>query len=605
MDLPFPPFLPLNLFQLPTVLFLLFVRQARHYMIKWQEILSKNGLGWKDEYCPARHSLIATLPDLKMYLDAVHIRFCLVKPFQENGNYPLVEARELLPSFDNAMFEYNNLPGFSMVAFERQLNFFEESFQYDLLYPAVGDGTSCPLEKQVSSQNIQAFTARLPRMHQDVFRSQFAKQEIALLDSYPSLMPYLLNMDRAHVMSHDPSGKFHLCGIFASFQNDLDSVLKRFGQHIGKFRPGDGELYARNRMFVYQFLMELYGFPIVSERRTSAAMFARRLNKRGEKFLLRVLGQTDRTITTYTSDGSGHHFPKIEKIALVAVDPDQTEAIEAIDREGFFLDRERRAIILRINYRQHRYDINNVRQDRALSVETQEIIHPLTGRILSGLNIIRDNTNMYLRLNDIVHGEYTGRIVYRRTEIIDSTETDEKRLKVLFYWLSKHQRRMIDYSDDFFDKVNKILTGYLYSPAKDEAFESLRDLHHDVCARLGYIQQARRVRILEELRQRIYHGEHIPYRKMIQIALELANNLKFEIVNFFPDLVSKSIACLDHILSDRYLIRNYIQYSEGRQLTAAGQEIRKGYGALAAAADEFRFALKSRSTHTAPNQKTS
>ena len=141
-------------------------------------------------------------------------------------------------------------------------------------------------------------------------------------------------------------------------------------------------------------------------------------------------------------------------------------------------------VILRVHYTQHRYNPANVRQDRALSVLSQEIIHPITGRVLKGLNIIRDATNDYLRLNDMVRGEYTGRVVYKRNEIIESTDTHEKRLKVIYSWLTKNQRRVIDYSDEFYDKVSSVLTGYLYSPADDEDFARLRDLHREVCARL-------------------------------------------------------------------------------------------------------------------------
>jgi len=280
------------------------------------------------------------------------------------------------------------------------------------------------------------------------------------------------------------------------------------------------------------------------------------------------------------------------------VDSDQQEAIDAIGREGFFLDADRRVVILRVRYRQHRYNPENVRQDRALSVAGQEIVHPLTGQVLKGLNIIRDATNMYLRLNDIVRGEYQGRIVYRRNEIIESTDHDENRLKVLSYWLSKHQRRIIDYSDDFYGKVAGVLQGYLFSPEKDEAFEALRDLHHEVCARLGYIQQARRVRVLEELKNRMYRGQRVQYRRMMQLSLEIANNLKFELVNFFPELVEKAIACLDRILSDRYLVRTYIQPPEGSLavLSKAGLEIRKAYGALVSAQDELKAAIRLRAT---------
>ena len=564
-------------------------------MIKWQEVFSKNGQPWRDATCLSAPVAISDLESLKNFLDAVHVRFCLVKPYQENKNYPVVEGRELLPSFDNDMFEYRDLPGFSLVAFARQLDYFSEIFQFDRLNPVVteGEGASCPLENQVMGQNLQTLASRLPRMHQDVFRQQFRSTDTVLLESYPALMPYLLNMDRAQVLAWGADNQFHLAGVFASFPSDIDSELKRFGIRIGKFVYGDSDIYERNRMFVYQYLMELYGFPIVSERRTSSALFARKLHKMGEHFLLRVLGQTDRTLTTYVSTGGNQRYPQLEKIALVAVDADHEEALEIIDRDGFFLDKPRRVVILRVKYRQHTFDSSNVRQDRALSVVAQEVLHPLTGERLTGLNLIKDTSNMFLRLNDIVRGEFTGRIVFKRTEVVENTDTHEKRLKFLYSWLTKHQRRMISYSDEFFSNVSKVLSNYLYSPDNDEVFGDLRDLYQEVCTRFSYIQQARRVRILEDLCTRNCKGVHITYRQMFSEALGLLNELKFEVVNFFPALVDGIIDCVEKILRDRYLQRQYIEPPED-SLTPAGIEIRKNYGRLVSLQDGFKAVRKAR-----------
>ena len=564
-------------------------------MIRWQDVFSKDGHPWRDASTLADPLAVRNLPALKRFLDAVHIRHCLVRPYQELKDYPLVEGRELLPSFDNDMFEYKDLPGFALVAFARQLDYFSEIFQFDKLHPVLlGEGgSSCPLEQQVMEQNIQTLTARLPRAEQDAFRQEFRSVDTGLLESYPQLLPYLLLMDRAQVFAWDEDRLFHLAGVFASFPSDIDSELKRFGIRIGKFVYGDSQMYERNRMFVYQFLMELYGFPIVSERRTSSALFARKLHKMGERFLLRVMGQSDRTITTYTSDGENRRYPLVEKIALVRVDEDQEEVLEAIGRDGFFLDPAKRVVILRVTYRQHRFDSSNVRQDRALSVASQEVLHPLTGEALRGLNIIKDASNMFLRLNDIVRGEYTGRIIYQRTEVVENTDTHEKRLKFLYSWLSKHQRRMIGYSDDFFANVSKVLSGYLFDPKNVDVFDSVRELYQEVCTRFSYIQQARRVRILEDLGRRIYKGERVSYRQMTGEAVALLHELQFEIVNFFPDLVDDIIACVGTILHDRYLTRTYIDVPEAG-LTRAGQEIRKNYGKIVALQDRFLAVRKSR-----------
>lgn len=564
-------------------------------MIKWQDVLSKNGLPWRDGVSLSEPVAITDLPSLKNFLDAVHIRFCLVKPYQELPNYPLVEARELLPSFDNDMFEYKDLPGFALVAFARQLDYFSEIFQFDKLHPVIteGDGACCPLENQVFRQNLMTLTSRLPRVCQDSFRQRFAHADTVLMDNYAALMPYLLQMDRAQVLAWDTDKLFHLAGVFASFPSDIDSELKRFGIRIGKFFYNDSDMYERNRMFVYQFLMELYGFPIVSERRTSSALFARKLHKMGERFLLRVLGQTDRCLTTYLSSGENRRYPQLEKIALISVDQDQEEAIETIDRDGFFLDKKRRVVIIRVIYRQHGFDSSNVRQDRALSVADQEVLHPLTGEALRGLNIIKDASNMFLRLNDIVRGEFAGRIIFKRTEVVENTDTDEKRLKFLYTWLSKHQRRMISYSDEFFSNVSKVLYSYLNAPENDESFENLRELSQEVRQRFSYIQQARQVRILEDLSRRIFKGVHISYLQMMREAAALLTELKFEIVHFFPDLVDDIIECVERILADRYLRRSYIEPAE-EDLTRSGLEIRKTYGRLVSLQDEFKAVRKAR-----------
>ncbi|MBI4642391.1 MAG: hypothetical protein HY743_01330 [Deltaproteobacteria bacterium] len=69
---------------------------------------------------------------LKDFLEYVHIKCGLLDPY--GPSYPLVEARELLPSFEKNFAEYPHLPGFSLVAFNRPLSYQEEIFQFDLLH---------------------------------------------------------------------------------------------------------------------------------------------------------------------------------------------------------------------------------------------------------------------------------------------------------------------------------------------------------------------------------------------------------------------------------------------------------------------------------------
>ena len=396
----------------------------------WKEAFTLGDFSWSNTNSFSDIIEITDLEALKHFLDAVHVKFCLLKPWCETENYPLVDSRDLLPSFEAELWEYKGLPGFSMVAFARPLESFSEIFQYDILHPVLSavntaEGASCPLETHVIARNVQMFLSRLPKKLQDPFRDQFRRVDTAVLDYYPALMPYLLAMDRAHVFATDVYGHYHLAGLFASFPSDMDGEIKRFGLRTGKFKIGDNEMYERNRTFVCQFLMELYGFPISSERRTSAALFSRRLHKLGERFLVRVLGQSDRTITTIWNNGENRPYPRVEKIALVKLDPEQKDLIRACEEGGFFVDAEKRVVIIRISYKQHRYNADNVRQDRALSVERQELIHPLTGRVMPDVNVVKDTSTMILRLNDIVRGEYVGRAVYKRNELVENTDTDE------------------------------------------------------------------------------------------------------------------------------------------------------------------------------------
>jgi hypothetical protein len=540
---------------------------------------------------------IRSLRSLRAFLDIVHIKHCLLKPFFEHPNYPVVESRELLPSFETDPFEYKELPGFSMVAFERPTSYFQEIFQFDILHPLADQFTraNAPLRAQVPlvSQNLQSFMNRLPKHCHEQFKAEFGEKDVADLVNYPDLMPYLLQLDRAHALAMDGFGNFGLTGVYASFPSDLDAEIKRFGMRIGKFEIGNDEIYERNRTFVYQFLMELYGFPIVSERRTSSALFARRLHKMGETFLVKVLGQTDRTITSLYSDPAIKIYPRVEKVALVRVDNYQEDAIQTLYKGGFFVDAERKVVILRVRYRQHKYDPNNIRQERALSVETQEVIHPLTGEALSNLNLIKDSYNMFLRLNDIVRGEYTGRTVFKRFEIVENTDTTDKRLKFLFSWLSKHQRRIISYSEDFFANIAQVLDNYLLNPDNYEQFQSLYDLYQEVWGKYSYIQQARKVKRLEDILALTNKGKRGSHLEMLRDAAEVMHELKFETVHYIDELVSHVIHLGERVLNDNYLRTSYLSKKDS-ELTAYGHDVKRLYRKIVSLVDEFKAIRKSR-----------
>lgn len=388
-------------------------------------------------------------------------------------------------------------------------------------------------------------------------------------------------------MAKNAAGDFYLSGIYASFPSDLDTELKRFGLRIGKFKSGDNKLYEVNRHFVYQFLMELYGFPIASERRTSAALFARRLFKSGEDFLIRVLGKSDRTLTTLYSTPEATQYPQLEKTALVRLDKSQKDQLRQLRRGGFLIEGDQPAVILKVSYKQHKYDPNNIRTDRALSISKQQVVHPVTGAVWSNVNIIKDTTLMTYILNDIVKGEYQGRVRYKRNEIVENTDTHEKRLKFLSSWLKKHQRRILSYSEEFYHGVTKVLNNYLQNKDYQNDFLSLYPLYKEVCEQYSYIQLARKIKLLEDISRRYYKGTRLNYKQMLTNACQILHDLKFEVARYFPNIVDQLINIVERMLNDRYLQKKYI-YPNPETLTPYGQSIRKLYGRVVSLLDDFR-----------------
>ena len=69
---------------------------------------------------------------LKEFLEYIHIKKGLLEAY--SADYPLIDARELLPSFEVNFAEYKFLPCFSMVVFNRPLEYQQEVFQFDLLH---------------------------------------------------------------------------------------------------------------------------------------------------------------------------------------------------------------------------------------------------------------------------------------------------------------------------------------------------------------------------------------------------------------------------------------------------------------------------------------
>ncbi|MDQ7031463.1 MAG: hypothetical protein Q9M37_01925 [Desulfonauticus sp.] len=572
----------------------------------WEDLFSKlPDIKWLNSITPSYPYKINSIENLKKFLDIIQVKLCLVKPYFSTPKYPVVECRELLPSFESDLYEYENLPGFSLVALERNIDYFNEIFQFDILHTVKEESYQlvCPLPDIIQENNILSFLSRLPKAFQEDFKNKLKNQDLTSLTNYPTMLQFILKMDRGHVLALDKDKNFYLAGIYASFPSNLDTELKRFGLKIKKFKPNDNALYELNRNFVYQFLMELYGFPIVSERRTSAALFARRLFKLGEKFLIRVLGQSDRTITSLYSHPKQKHYPKVEKIALVEMDNPKPDVHSFLLKNGFYLDDKRKVLILKVIYKQHKYDPNNIREERALSIDKQQIIHPLTGEIIEHINVIKDTYNLVLKLNDIIKGEFTGRTKYKR-EIVEGTDTHEKRLKFLYAWLSKHQRRIIGYSDEFYSNVIKVLDNYLLNSNYFDIFNEYHEIYKEVWEKYSYIRQARKIKTLEDLKNRTFNNKKIDYLTMLEKCIELTTDLRFESVNYFEEITSKAISIVEKILNDRYLIRKYVQQKE-ENLTPYGLKVKKLYGRLVNLIDELKNIQKSKSKSMKENKHAS
>ncbi|MFP4658247.1 MAG: hypothetical protein ACLFMP_06135, partial [Desulfonatronovibrionaceae bacterium] len=497
------------------------------------------------------------------------------------------------------LYEFEHLPGFSMVAFERQIDYFNEGFQFDIIhsprekYPAQ-EAPCCQVPENIKQHNLQTICHKLPKKMQDNFRRKFAKSEIFSMDNYPVLLPFLLHMDRGHVLALDGDDDFYLTGTYASFPSDLDTELKRFGVRIKKFVPDNNYYYELNRNFVYQYLMELYGFPIVSERRTSAALFSRRLFKLGETFMIRVLGQSDRCITTLYTHPDQKFYPRVEKLALFRLDAFDPKTEDYLHRHNFFVDPEKKVVLLRVVYKQHKYDPNNVQEDRALSVLRQELVNPVTGESCTRVNLIKDTSYLTLKLNDIVKGEYTGRVKYKR-EIVENTDTHEKRLKFLYAWLSKHQRRIVGYSEEFYSNVIKVLDNYLLNPDNSAEFSRLSQLYQEVWEKYSFIRQTRKIRLLEDLKHRKLHGKKLNYLEMLQEMYNILNELKFELVDYYEQVVAKAMAISSSILDDRYLHKKYLEPHEDT-LTDYGRGIRKLYGHTVNLLDDLQAIRRAKSS---------
>ncbi|MFP3868175.1 MAG: hypothetical protein ACLFUU_08430 [Desulfobacteraceae bacterium] len=500
---------------------------------------------------------------LKEFLELVHIKKGLLEPY--NADYPLIDGRELLPSFEINFAEYKFLPSFSMVVFNRELDYQNEVFQFDRLhsitemFPSEAEPMAsrkhASTRERLNRENLEKIFPHLPPELRTRFKQRYSNRDLTDLAHYEQLLDFVFHMDRAHVIARDPQGEFRFLGSYASFPSELDNELKTFGRRLGKFKAKDNARYEANRYFVYHFLMELYGFPIASERRTSSALFARKLSRLKEQYLIKVLGSSDRVITSLCGFEQ-KRFPLVEKMALVPVPRGMKEEHKQLKEQGFYVDEARRVVILKVSYVQHKYNKNNVQADRALSVVKQEVIHPLTGKMEAGFNILKDSRSFLIDLNDIVRGEYKGSISYKRWGQINSTKTHDDRLKFLYAWLSKNQRRITGYSKDFFEDIRKVLNSYILNPDYHLYFKKYPQLHREVLGKISYLKQAHQVQHLEKLVQRRPpYNRRLTLVKLLALVLEYIEENLDEIPHYYDDLYDKFDNIFDQLLAHPYIKR--------------------------------------------------
>ena len=147
---------------------------------------------------------------LKDYLEYVHIQKGLLEPYYPA--YPLIEPRELLPSFEKTFAEFKHLPSFSMVAFNRPLSYQDEIFQFDLLHPLL-EG-----KKRTGRENLDKI---LPHLDRDLRPK--CKQRFSGLDLTDLLHMRMRPCDEGHGGLRGPAVNLVTVRRFAFYRhNDRD-----------------------------------------------------------------------------------------------------------------------------------------------------------------------------------------------------------------------------------------------------------------------------------------------------------------------------------------------------------------------------------------------
>jgi hypothetical protein len=209
-------------------------------------------------------------------------------------------------------------------------------------------------------------------------------------------------------------------------------------------------------------------------------------------------------------------------------------------------------VLFKVTYKQHKHNPLNVLEDRALSVVSQEIIHPCHGGRDSGFNLLKDTRRSLKDLTDIVRGEYLGSIIYRRSDLIAAPKTHEDRLKFLSAWLTKNQRRLATYSEENFEAAKKVLNSYLINKDYKEAFARHPDLHREALRHMAVLTQAHQLQTLEKLTHKQAERRRLGPHQRISQALAFLEEKKEELPYFYPAMFKKFLTLWDELMDYPY-----------------------------------------------------
>ena len=187
-----------------------------------------------------------------------------------------------------------------------------------------------------------------------------------------------------------------------------------------------------------------------------------------------------------------------------------------------------------------------------MSILRQEIIHPYHGSREPNLNILKDTKRTLKELTDIIRGEHSGSITYRRSELITSTKTHEERLKFLSAWLGKNQRRLGAYGQETFEASKKLMNSYLSQRDNREVFARHRELHREVVQRLAYLDQVQQLQTMEKLAQPGKRQPGLGPSRRLALAVAFLEENQDQLPYFYPDLFQKCCHLFEQVLHYPY-----------------------------------------------------